>query len=745
MADSRKPPLPSPHSTSSVSRAGNTSADMHHGHSSYASSPSPRQNSRYTQPASPPNKRHSSGGPSEGEGSEELTTKGRKRKRLAKACSACHKNKRRCDGFAPCANCEFSSRECLYINAQGEIIPPPRTRDPSKQSSAPESSVPLPQKQPRIVTPTLAQPITPTRDDKHAQRIIDLVDSDQTLSAELVHLFFHHVHPYGAMFHSATFYHRLYLGQVSLVLIHAIYAIASHLCTNPVLLSLLPPTTPPHARGMVFAERADAIAKKILASQIEPRAGWEDTELAQGLVLLSIYYAHGDISNYYLDSAKNLLRTLETRNNTLAECRARLSWMITMHGLSVGSIKFSDAQKVNLSLPGGEALWQRYGERSDMKRDGILPGAGNRQTVAGQVGEIGYAIRILYIFNNILSVANSTSRDMRRDLLALEQELKNWAMSLPPSLRFQEYTLATASSQLASPLDFVSRCGWLFGLMHCIAESGMYRLQGALGTLGEEWTAERQGQAADNIIVIMDAMGRKGRTVPLIPLFIVNEWHARTRNVKLDHLMARWWREVKEDWDLDPAVLARRFQRRLDRSPGESTLGLYNTSPRDAAPESIMSSRSSTNLVTPGMWKHPSMVPSQSYLKSRSDNLLSYHTVRSSSEDGSGAATQTGPRLPPIQTVDLKSPTGYFDLPKSSRLSVSPMGVPKTSPRFDPYAGVRDGAASASPSLPQFQRERMDRIIPRRSPAETAEEPVTGIDALVTAAEAKSKAKELAV
>lgn len=62
---------------------------------------------------------------------EELTTKGRKRKRLAKACSACHKNKRRCDGFAPCSNCEFSARPCIYLNAQGEQIPPPRTRDTS--------------------------------------------------------------------------------------------------------------------------------------------------------------------------------------------------------------------------------------------------------------------------------------------------------------------------------------------------------------------------------------------------------------------------------------------------------------------------------------------------------------------------------------------------------------------------------------------------------------------------------------
>ena len=41
------------------------------------------------------------------------------------------KNKRRCDGFAPCSNCEFSSRPCLYLNAQGEPIPPPRTRDSS--------------------------------------------------------------------------------------------------------------------------------------------------------------------------------------------------------------------------------------------------------------------------------------------------------------------------------------------------------------------------------------------------------------------------------------------------------------------------------------------------------------------------------------------------------------------------------------------------------------------------------------
>ncbi|KAJ9103827.1 hypothetical protein QFC21_002289 [Naganishia friedmannii] len=61
----------------------------------------------------------------------ELTSKGKKRKRLAKACSACHKNKRRCDGFAPCSNCEFSSRRCVYLSSKGEAIPPPKTREGS--------------------------------------------------------------------------------------------------------------------------------------------------------------------------------------------------------------------------------------------------------------------------------------------------------------------------------------------------------------------------------------------------------------------------------------------------------------------------------------------------------------------------------------------------------------------------------------------------------------------------------------
>ncbi|TFY80884.1 hypothetical protein EWM64_g3128 [Hericium alpestre] len=60
--------------------------------------------------------------------------KGPKRKRLAKACDACHKSKRRCDGMAPCSNCYFASKGCTYTDASGNPVPAPHAdRDRSAE------------------------------------------------------------------------------------------------------------------------------------------------------------------------------------------------------------------------------------------------------------------------------------------------------------------------------------------------------------------------------------------------------------------------------------------------------------------------------------------------------------------------------------------------------------------------------------------------------------------------------------
>ncbi|KAG8760403.1 hypothetical protein FRC11_000464 [Ceratobasidium sp. 423] len=52
-----------------------------------------------------------------------------KRKRLSKACDSCHKSKRRCDGTSPCANCDFAGKQCVYTDANGRVVPPPRSRE----------------------------------------------------------------------------------------------------------------------------------------------------------------------------------------------------------------------------------------------------------------------------------------------------------------------------------------------------------------------------------------------------------------------------------------------------------------------------------------------------------------------------------------------------------------------------------------------------------------------------------------
>lgn len=89
-------------------------------------------------------------------------------------------------------------------------------------------------------------------------------------------------------------------------------------------------------------------------------------------------------------------------------------------------------------------------------------------------------------------------------------------MNLPSHLRFDEHNLALAIARLQSPLHHVALGGWAFGYMHAVAECGMFYLQAAVAQQpGSVWTAQRQSQAVENIAVVLDALGEKGREGPL--------------------------------------------------------------------------------------------------------------------------------------------------------------------------------------------------------------------------------------
>ena len=89
---------------------------------------------------------------------------------------------------------------------------------------------------------------------------------------------------------------------------------------------------------------------------------------------------------------------------------------------------------------------------------------------------------------------------------------QSWALSLPRHLRFDETNLRAATAKLSSPVSEISMSGHIFGFMHAMAECGMFYLQAAVAQQpGAVYTAQRQNQAVDNIVIILNSFGEKGR------------------------------------------------------------------------------------------------------------------------------------------------------------------------------------------------------------------------------------------
>jgi len=72
-------------------------------------------------------------------------------------------------------------------------------------------------------------------------------------------------------------------------------------------------------------------------------------------------------------------------------------------------------------------------------------------------------------------------------------------------------------TKLTSPLPAISVSGWMCAYMHIIAECGMFhpRATTTNGETGSSWTVQRQSQAVENVVVLLEALGQKGRESPL--------------------------------------------------------------------------------------------------------------------------------------------------------------------------------------------------------------------------------------
>ncbi|KAH9066779.1 hypothetical protein EDB87DRAFT_1801444 [Lactarius vividus] len=221
--------------------------------------------------------------------------KGPKRKRLAKACDACHKSKRRCDGTAPCSNCYFAAKDCTYTDSSGRPVPAPLASKTDKPSRAgPSQSRRRSQKDSYLEPPVPistnnpssphGQPLTSlqtpsdTRSDyaeTSKRPRVDSISSFPTPESqvpaplarrssiaasrfevpvvrELVNLFFAHCHPHRLLIHQPTFMADVSLGRIPSYLLYSLCALAAPFSRHPVVR-----TDNPRTSGQAYCKAAE--------------------------------------------------------------------------------------------------------------------------------------------------------------------------------------------------------------------------------------------------------------------------------------------------------------------------------------------------------------------------------------------------------------------------------------------------------------------------------------------------------
>ncbi|KAI0255983.1 hypothetical protein BJV78DRAFT_586707 [Lactifluus subvellereus] len=210
-----------------------------------------------------------------------------KRKRLAKACDACHKSKRRCDGTAPCSNCYFAAKDCTYTDSSGRPVPAPLASKTDKPARAGPSRR-RPQKDSYLESPVSAtreEPLTSPRSpsdsrDDYAERskrprlasasfpvpesqapvplaprsTFATTRFEVPVVRELVNLFFTHCHPHRLVIHQPTFMADVSLGRIPPYLTYALCALAAPFSKQPAVR-----TDSPRDAGVAYSKAAEEL------------------------------------------------------------------------------------------------------------------------------------------------------------------------------------------------------------------------------------------------------------------------------------------------------------------------------------------------------------------------------------------------------------------------------------------------------------------------------------------------------
>ncbi|KAI0352304.1 hypothetical protein OH77DRAFT_1485643, partial [Trametes cingulata] len=460
--------------------------------------------------------------------------KGAKRKRLSKACDACHKSKRRCDGTAPCSNCYYASKNCTYTDAAGRPVPAPRNSNPERPVTAAIATVsptsePPPwagqataagppggpqngiERDPTTKRSRRGQPGGPSSppSSSKADGLPDGYNStllDPATTHELVNIFFAHCNPQRMIIHKPSFSANLSLNRVPMYLVLAVCALAAPLSKSVA-------SKASHARlaGVPYFQEALSLmfdnSGRLLC---EP-----SVSTAQALCLLEMHEvaaSHSWTRHYrYFELALQVLEgSLEVHRSDNAappsptdsealidfidrECTRRCFWLIqSMAWISNiytrKPIRPRMAELADLvRLPIDETTFE-LAVLSSSATSEYLRRPAPRTRYASQFGHM---CRILEIYHNVETIlATKDGPERAAAIAAIKPSLDAWVESLPGHLQFTEENLET---QVAMFETSSNSGAWCYCFMHAMYPCCYLGILEGEGTLSEPipWVRER--------------------------------------------------------------------------------------------------------------------------------------------------------------------------------------------------------------------------------------------------------------
>ncbi|TFK51744.1 hypothetical protein OE88DRAFT_1464712 [Heliocybe sulcata] len=536
-----------------------------------------------------------------------------KRKRLAKACDACHKSKRRCDGTAPCSNCYFASKECTYTDASGRPVPAPRAGHPSEDNQARGQNAALdgapvhagpaamrthPQTQPvqlpsplgssdlqeldgtgdrkrrRVEqAPNYSAPMIPSPPQALLMRPPSLERStspDAALTRELVNLFFTHCHPSRLILHKPSFSATLSHNGVPPYLLHAIYALAAPLSKQPGIR-----TRPARLAGKKFFNEAVTMMFDSAGRLCCP----PDLVTAQALCLLQMHVvqtSHPTTAPVkYHDLALGILETAGVHNpdnpvitplpspehirgSIERECLRRVFWFIYWIELlrqtyaHKSMLLRPDGQNENVRLPVDETSFELAVHITLPEYLHFPP---PRMRYASEFGHLIRVTKIMTEFET--KVCPSCNGGMLQDdrarailLQHAEKQLDDWAQSLAEHLRFNEQNLQLQISMFETSSNTGA---WCFFFMHAVHASCVLAINELKRSIKGEPPNSMLDWARSTLNQILSSLGNRAKNSFILAAIL---WPLYKYCKEDNQQLREWSAAYQEFWGVEIKDLA---------------------------------------------------------------------------------------------------------------------------------------------------------------------------------------------